>query len=71
MAQLFSTQELRDIARAFDEYLELIYEDFYDAEDTERAYIRRIAKLFYVFTGRDWQAASGVNFTKGGNLGLD
>ena len=63
---MFSDQEKDDLISALDQHLEVIYEDYGDAEDSEQAYIRRIAVLFYVFTGEDWESASGTKFTEGG-----
>lgn len=65
---MFSDQEKEDLISALDQHLEVIYEE-YDMEDSEpsyKAYILRIADLFYVFTGADWESASGTKFTEGG-----
>jgi len=63
---MFSDQETADLERILDEYLELIYEDYDDAEETERDFIYRVAILFYVFTGRDWESVGHFKFTEGG-----
>jgi hypothetical protein len=66
IAPLLSDQEKQDLIRILDEYLEFIHEDYDDGEEAERDYIYRVAILFYVFTGADWEAASGFHLTKGG-----
>jgi hypothetical protein len=65
--KMFSDQEKEDLIRALDEYLDMIYDEYHEAETAEREYIQRIAVLFYVFTGEDWQSASGISFTKEGS----
>lgn len=70
MSELLSQREKNDLIQALDEYLEVVYEE-YNMSDTAasyRQYMGRIAVLFYVFSGQDWQAVSGFQLTKEGKL---